>query len=183
MRRTILLLAGMLILAGTATCSPAWPWIRPSPSPSPGGDACHPGGVAYCALNATVTQATKGTTICAPGWNQSERRRGDSIVHYATLKRKLLDQMHARGEHPDWDLAHVELDHRMAISLGGSVTDLSNLSLEYGDAGHPGDLTHNRKDDAETQLFDAACHHGMDLGKARAQLVRDWLGPFPQYKA
>ena len=49
------------------------PPSTPAPAPAVPVDACHQGGVTYCALNPAVTPATIGSTICVSGWTATVR--------------------------------------------------------------------------------------------------------------
>ena len=70
-------------------------------------------------LNAAVTQATIGSTICRPGWTRTVRPPTD---YTNALKRR---QMLAYREHGP-PSAYQE-DHLISLELGGDPTDPRNL--------------------------------------------------------
>ena len=70
-------------------------------------------------LNADVTQATIGSTICLHGWTATIRPPGD---YTNALK---LEQMHAYGE--TGPPSAYQEDHLISLELGGDPVDPGNL--------------------------------------------------------
>lgn len=70
-------------------------------------------------LNAAVTQATIGTTICRRGWTRTVR---PSVDYTNALKRKQLRSSGLRGPP-----AAFQEDHLISLELGGSPDDPRNL--------------------------------------------------------
>jgi hypothetical protein len=73
------------------------------------------------------------------------------------------------------DLGHVEYDHLIPLSLGGS-NDVTNLWPQVSD--QPARGFHNSKDDMETRLWRAVCTGPVDkrqsLVKVQLAFARDW---------
>jgi hypothetical protein len=73
------------------------------------------------------------------------------------------------------DLGHVEYDHLIPLSLGGS-NDVTNLWPQVSD--QPARGFHNSKDDMETRLWRAVCTGPADkrqsLVKVQLAIARDW---------
>jgi hypothetical protein len=70
-------------------------------------------------INAAVTQATLGSTVCRKGWTRTVR---PPTAYTNDLKRR---QMHARGLRGP-PSAYQE-DHLISLELGGNPTDPRNL--------------------------------------------------------
>jgi hypothetical protein len=70
-------------------------------------------------LNADVTQATIGSTICRRGWTRTIR---PPVEYTNTLKKK---QMRTYGE--SGRLSDYQEDHLISLELGGDPTDPRNL--------------------------------------------------------
>jgi hypothetical protein len=119
--------------------------------PDPG---CTPG-----VVNAAVTQANIGSTICRTGWTATVR---PPASYTEALK---LKQMVAYG-FTDSPSAHEE-DHLISLELGGSPADPRNLWPEPG--GSP-----NAKDNVESAARDAVCAGRMTLGAAQQAIAADW---------
>ena len=112
MRNDVLLLAvalGLLVyaVAGCGRRQPERSGVLASPTLTPG------------VLNAAVTQATIGSTICKRGWTSTVR---PPTGYTSPLK---LRQMAAYGE-TGLPAAYQE-DHLISLELGGHPTDPRNL--------------------------------------------------------
>ena len=70
-------------------------------------------------LNPDVTQATIGSTVCAPGWTRTVR---PPVEYTNALKRK---QMRAYGE--TGPPSSYQEDHLISLELGGDPVDPRNL--------------------------------------------------------
>ena len=70
-------------------------------------------------LNADVTQATIGSTICRRGWTRTIR---PPVEYTNALKKK---QMRTYGE--SGRLSNYQEDHLISLELGGDPTDPRNL--------------------------------------------------------
>ena len=152
--------------ASSATTA-ASPSAIPSASPTPPGDACHQGGITYCALNPAVTQATITQTICVSGWTRTIR---PPASYTSALK---LRQMQTEGL--SGSPSSYEEDHRIPLELGGAPRDPQNLSPELG-------RSPNAKDLDENVLREQVCSGILTLVEAQAALRDKWLGPYPTYK-
>src|SRR5258708_214889 len=80
------------------------------PDPSP---LCTPG-----AINAAVTQATIGRTICVRGWTATIR---PPVSYTSALKRKQMTAYAASGT-----TGQYEEDHLISLELGGAPRDPRN---------------------------------------------------------
>jgi hypothetical protein len=128
-------------------------------------DPCHRHGVAYCALNADVTEDTIRSTICVSGWTATVR---PPESYTERLKLQQISSEGLPGSAGDY-----EEDHRMPLELGGDPRDPANLSPES----HASSYT---KDAAETAAKREVCG-GADLRSVQAAFVAAWLGPYPTY--
>jgi hypothetical protein len=105
-------------------------------------------------LNADVTQATIGSTICRSGWTRTIR---PPVEYTNALKKK---QMRAYGELGQ--LSDYQEDHLISLELGGDPTDPRNLWPEpYPRAADV--------DKIENQLNDKVCSGELTLAEAQRQ--------------
>jgi hypothetical protein len=105
-------------------------------------------------LNAAVTQATIGSTICVRGWTRTVR---PPTTYTNALKRKQLRQYGLRGP----PSAYQE-DHLISLELGGDPTDPRNLWPEpYPRA--------SAVDRIENDLNARVCSGALDLAAAQRQ--------------
>jgi hypothetical protein len=70
-------------------------------------------------LNADVTQANIGDTICSRGWTRTIR---PAVEYTNTLKRKQMREYGERGPPSSY-----QEDHLISLELGGDPTDPRNL--------------------------------------------------------
>lgn len=124
--------------------------------PDPG---CTPG-----AVQATVTQATVGSTICRSGWTATVR--APEIETGKVKKAAML----AYGEHAA-TRSTTELDHFVPLELGGA-NDVRNLWPEPSD--EPGRGVENSKDKVENDLNRAVCTGQVTLAAAQQAIASDW---------
>jgi hypothetical protein len=109
LRRVLVVAAiGLLLLALVL-------YVRRSGAPSIVADPVLTPGM----LNAAVTQATIGSTICRRGWTRTVRPPTD---YTNALKRKQMRVYHEHGP----PSAYQE-DHLISLELGGDPTDSRNL--------------------------------------------------------
>lgn len=111
------------------------------------------------ATNPAVTQATIHTTICMPGYTATVRPPEQTTE---TLKRKMLK---ASG-YTDQKLADYELDHFIALEVGGAAFDTANLWLEPKYDGQS-----QRADKIENSLRRQVCAGTISLQTAQVDLV------------
>lgn len=150
----------------TPTERASTPRTASPPAAATPSDTCHSGGIAYCALNPGVTQATIHQTICVTGWTATVR---PSESYTSRLKSEQIRAEGLPGSPSDY-----EEDHRMPLELGGAPSDPANLSPELGASPNP-------KDSDEDSLRRDVCAGRLTLADAQVQLVSRWLGPYPQY--
>ena len=105
------------------------------------------------AINQMVTPETVRDTICTRGWTKSIRPPSS---YTAKLKRLLLFW---RGE-PQENKALFQLDHRLALSLGGDPIAQENLHLLPWDKARA-------KDGVARYLQCQVCNGEMSLGEAQ----------------
>lgn len=118
------------------------------------------------ALNPAVTQANIATTICKTGWTATVR---PPVTYTGPLKAKLFADEHAPGKISDY-----ELDHMVALELGGAPRDTANLWLQPWNGAQGA----HAKDLAENRLRAAVCAGQLTLVEAQAE-IRDpsqWHG-------
>jgi hypothetical protein len=126
---------------------------------------CTPG-----ALNPKVTQATIKTTICVQGYTKTIR---PPVSYTNPLKTRL---MRAYGE--TGPASAYELDHLIALELGGNPTSPQNLWPEPY-APTPGA---HEKDKVENYLHQQVCAGAMTLAEARRIISGDWTQELGQVK-
>lgn len=119
------------------------------------------------AVDPAVTQDNIQTTICVPGYAGAHRPEQKITEPY---KRKLLKGRPGK-------LGDFELDHAIAISLGGALFDPANLWLQKL-RGKYGAL---KKDRAERKLYALVCKGKVTLIDAQHMLVADWIGAYRRY--
>lgn len=132
------------------------------PLPDPN---CTPG-----AVDARVTQADIGATICRSGYTSSVRPP-ESMTEPA--KYRSMDTYGAAGS-----AGRYEYDHLVPLELGGS-SDVRNLWPEPNQ-GSPSQFDStdsfgiNAKDGVEDRLKDAVCAGQVALAAARQAIAGDW---------
>jgi hypothetical protein len=105
-------------------------------------------------LNAQVTQATIGETICHTGWTRTIR---PPTSYTNDLKQKGLVQYHLRGPP-----SAFQEDHLISLELGGNPTDPRNLWPEpYPRA--------SAVDRIENELNHRVCTGSLTLAEAQRQ--------------
>jgi hypothetical protein len=124
--------------------------------------ACGPG-----ALNAAVTQATIGSTICMSGYTKTVRP-----PEHITAKEKLAS-MAAYGDHGS--PSDYEYDHIVSLELGGAANDPRNLWPEPGDSPNP-------KDSVENSLHRLVCSGQMPLAQAQKIIARGWIAYYRRHE-
>jgi hypothetical protein len=144
LRRALVAAAiGLLLVA-------LWLYAHRSGAPPIAADVALTPGV----LNAAVTQATIGSTICTRGWTRTVRPPTD---YTNALKRK---QMRAYDEHGP-PSAYQE-DHLISLELGGDPTDPRNLWPEP----YPRAST---VDQIENELNAQVCSGALSLADAQLE--------------
>jgi hypothetical protein len=126
-------------------------WLgRATPAPAVVADPVRTPGV----LNAAVTQATIGETICRRGWTRTIRPPSD---YTTALKRQQLGEYGLTG-----DLSDYQEDHLISLELGGDPTDPRNLWPEpYPRA--------SAVDRIENELHDRVCSGELSLAEAQRE--------------
>jgi hypothetical protein len=109
------------------------------------------------AINAAVTQANIGSTICRRGWTATIR---PPVEYTSALKHRQIEERHLPGRSSDY-----QEDHFIPLGLGGHPTSPANLWPEPWDQA-------NRKDRAEYGLNRAVCAGRVTLGDAQ-RMIRD----------
>jgi hypothetical protein len=104
----------LLLAALAAAVVLLWPRAHRVTTPYFADAALTPG-----ALNAAVTQATIGSTICVSGWTRTIRPPAE---YTGALKRRQMRDYDAHGP----PSAYQE-DHLISLELGGHPTDRRNL--------------------------------------------------------
>jgi hypothetical protein len=122
------------------------------------------------ALNPDVTQATIGTTICAPGWTKTIRPPSS----YTT---GLKVQQMAEYGYSDTSKSSYEEDHLISLELGGAPDDPANLWPEpYAAFLSDGTAVGAHvKDQYENQLHAQVCSGALTLAEARERIGVHWV--------
>ena len=133
-------------------------------------DTQHPQLVPPAALNPDVQQGTIQETICVPGYATSVR---PSTSYTNDVKLKLLRDAGI----PTGDARLFELDHRIALAVGGHPRSPANLQLQHWE----GDDGAKRKDQLERRLQQLVCSGRTSLAEGQRALYFDWQAAYRQY--
>lgn len=151
----------VLFAAAIAGC--ASPDRQPLASP--------PHEVPAAALNPDVRQDTIHQTICVPGYTATVRP-ASSFTNGVKLK-LMRDAGISQA-----DAGFYELDHRVALAVGGHPRALVNLALQKWD----GEAGAKRKDNLERRLQLLVCSDRMPLREAQSALYFDWQAAYLKYR-
>lgn len=123
------------------------------------------GRISIGTANPDVTQANIKSTICVSGFTATIR---PPTSYTSPLKAKLCKQQNCG------DSSKYELDHRIALTVGGAPSDPNNLWLQpYPDA--------KLKDRLEVVLNKKVCNYELTLAQAQAMLKGNWQQYFQEY--
>jgi len=114
-----------------------------------------------------VTQANIFSTICSRGYTATVRPPVD------VTDRIKHDEMAAYGL-TGQRLGDYELDHLVALELGGAPTDVANLWPEPW----TGDGNAHEKDAVENFLNHEVCRGTMQLAEAQRAIATNWLAVY-----
>jgi hypothetical protein len=123
------------------------------------------------ALNPDVRPDTINETICVVGYTKTVRP--STLYTNAIKKRQMLTLGIAWENAKDY-----QLDHTIALSLGGHPRALSNLKtlpLRGADGAH-------RKDALSKRLQCLVCTGRVELAQAQADMYGDWQASIDKYK-
>lgn len=121
-------------------------------------------------LNHDVRQETIDSTICAPGYTASIR---PATSFTNGVKLKLLREAGLPAERaPDY-----ELDHHLAMAIGGHPRNLRNLVLQRWE----GEDGARRKDRLEKRLQALVCSRQLSLEEAQWAMYSDWKAAYSKY--
>jgi hypothetical protein len=150
-------------LAAAAGCGTPPPAVAPA-SPVPLRD------VPAEALNPEVQSSNIHQTICTSGYARTVRP--SSSFARAVKAQLMREQGLAAAE-----AGTFELDHRIALALGGHPRNLANLQLQPwgGDAGAL------RKDALERRLQQLVCTDRLPLETARRAVYFNWQQAYREY--
>jgi hypothetical protein len=152
--RTVLALAGLLVLCGAANAGQTFPnWFL-----TPG------------ITNPDVTQDNIKKTICKSGWTKKIRPR-------TSYTNALKQQQIAQYRYTDKRLSHYEEDHLISLQLGGHPTDRGNLWPEA----YAGRCGARVKDVIETKLKRLVCSGKISLAQAQQAIGWNWVVAYNQY--
>ncbi len=121
-------------------------------------------------LNHDVRQETIDLTICTPGYTASVR---PSTSFTNGIKAKLLREAGLAAE----DARDYELDHHVALALGGHPRNLRNLALQRWE----GEDGAKRKDVLEKRLQRLVCSRSLPLAAAQWAIYSDWRAAYRRY--
>jgi hypothetical protein len=122
-------------------------------------------------LNLDVTPVTQGQTICRPGYTKTVR---PSTSFTNGIKKRLL---HEQGMDFDAEKGRYELDHIVALALGGHPRNLHNLTLQPWE----GPDGAKRKDRLEVKLQCLVCSGDVPLHEAQDAIWSDWKAAYAVY--
>ena len=122
------------------------------------------------ALNPDVHQNTIAQTICVPGYTASVR---PSTSYTNGVKLKLMREAGI----PSTEATTFELDHRVALAVGGHPRALLNLRLQKWE----GEDGAKRKDQLERRLQVLVCSGQVTLNEAQRAMFWDWQSAFRRY--
>jgi hypothetical protein len=116
-------------------------------------------------LNPEVSESNIQSTICVPGWSTHHARPPTSYTN--PLKTELMKSYALDPA----SRVNYELDHLIALSLGGNPTSAKNLWPE------PYDIQYNAhiKDAFENYLHHQVCNGSISLSYAQRELSQDWI--------
>lgn len=115
------------------------------------------------AVNPSVTQANIGQTICVSGWTKTIR---PPVSYTNRIKYGLMD----KAGIPRSRAHELELDHLVALAIGGHPRDPANLVLQPWN----GPDGAHAKDAVEVAMQHAVCRHKVTLAAAQACMAHDW---------
>ena len=124
------------------------------------------------ALNADVTQATIGSTICVRGWTSTVR---PTSAYTTSLKRQELSSGYA--VHGDQIAGDYEEDHLISLELGGSPDNPKNLWPEPYNVKFGARV----KDRIENTLHRLVCNGSITLRAAQLAISRNWEAAYRKY--
>ncbi|MDQ6723741.1 MAG: hypothetical protein M3Z01_05690 [Thermoproteota archaeon] len=119
---------------------------------------CTPG-----SINTSVTQDNIKNTICVSGFTKTIR---PPVSYTSPLKTNL---MHSYGFTDS--RSNYELDHLIALEIGGNPSDVANLWPEPG----YGQYNFHIKDRFENYLHNAVCTGSMTLAEAQKEITTNWI--------
>jgi len=122
------------------------------------------------AINADVTQANIGSTVCVRGWTKTVR----PPAFYTNRLKKL--QIRQYG-YEDADPRDYEEDHLIPLGAGGNPTDPRNLWPEP----RKSEWNASRKDELEFALYMGVCHGEISLDNARRAFSTNWIESYKRY--
>lgn len=115
------------------------------------------------AVNPLVTQQNVASTICHPGWTQTQRPQ-QALTR--ALKHALLP--------PGAEARDYELDHCIPLELGGAPLSAANLWLQpWPEA--------RRKDRIENLLHTMVCKGEISLAEAQALVCQHWAEAYERF--
>jgi hypothetical protein len=137
------------------------------------------------ATNPAVTQATISTTICTSGWTATVRPPETYTEHIKHLEVAAGGTATYQGvtypvhgfDLADPNIAHYELDHLVALEVGGAPADPANLWMEPYEAPKgtaPPGTGSQTKDEVENAARAAVCAGRITLADAQHQIAADW---------
>lgn len=129
-----------------------------------------PSAVPARALNPDVRPETIHQTICVSGYIASVR---PSTSFTNGIKLKLMRDSGL----PPGRASEFELDHRVALALGGHPRAVENLALQPWE----GDSGAKRKDKLERRLQQLVCAGKVALDRAQSALYFDWEAAYLEF--
>lgn len=122
------------------------------------------------AINPDVTQDNIDQTICVRGYTKSIR----PAQNYTNKLKK--EQIREYG-YSDTNPKHYELDHVIALSIGGAPFDPRNLWPQHWESEWGAD----KKDQLEFVMYKMVCHHELSLAQAQREMAGNWIEAYKRY--
>ena len=172
---------GFVVAGLLAACGTAPPNVNVPPSEATPSSATTPAAndvssvkryapVPAEALNPDVHQNTIAQTICVPGYTASVR---PSTSYTNGVKLKLMREAGI----PSAEAPTFELDHRVALAVGGHPRAPVNLQLQKWE----GEDGAKRKDQLERRLQVLVCSGQVALDEAQRAMFWDWQSALRRY--
>ena len=125
------------------------------------------------ALNSQVTQQNIDDTICVKGWTKTIR----PPVSYTNRLKYIKMRQYGYGDDQIHDL---ELDHVIALSMGGAPDDPMNMwpqpKASLLELAHiPAGWSAEDKDALEASLHRQVCDRKVSLREAQQAIGSDWM--------
>ena len=122
------------------------------------------------AINPDVTQENIQQTVCVKGYTKTIR----PPAYFTNRLKKVQIQQY---RYSDTNPRNYELDHLVALSIGGAPQDERNLWPQPRNSEWGAD----KKDQLEFVLYKMVCANEIPLRKAQQMMATDWINAWKAY--